>query len=91
MPIFVCEKCGNIENTATGLYWSRNADLFKDKSLRGKALCCKCIPKEYSDGSPTGYNGKWHNKFPEMKYDPEKHKDWDIINKPKEDKNEKTK
>ena len=33
MPLFVCEKCKNIENTALSLYWS------------GSKLCSKCDPE----------------------------------------------
>lgn len=83
MPIFVCEKCGNIDNTATGHYWGKERFKFKDApDCDGKALCCECVPEFFDDGSKTGYNGKWHNKFPKEKYDPVKHKDWTFMNNP---------
>ncbi len=83
MPIFVCEKCGNIDNSATGYYWARGRFKFKDApDCDGKALCCECVPEFFDDGSKTGYNGKWHNKFPKEKYDPVKHKDWEFMNNP---------
>lgn len=67
MPCFVCAKCGSIENTALGHYWSRKHVEFKEGSLptelKGEPLCSECTPLEYSDGSKAG-NGKWHNKFP---------------------------
>lgn len=37
MPIFRCEKCGCVENTAPSGYWSR-----RDK---GVALCTQCDPE----------------------------------------------
>jgi len=86
MPLFICEKCGNIENTATGFYWCRSRSKFKDSpDCDGKALCSKCVPEFYDDGSRTGYSGVWHNIFPEEKYDPVKHRAWEFMNKPKEE------
>lgn len=83
MPIFVCEKCGNIDNSATGHYWGKERFKFKDApDCDGKALCCECVPEFFDDGSKTGYNGKWHNKFPKEKYDSVKHKDWEFMNNP---------
>lgn len=64
MPLFVCEKCGAIENTALGTYWARESFRFKDHpELDGKALCSECTPKYFEDGSPTG-KGEWHGHFP---------------------------
>jgi len=37
MPIFKCEGCGCVENTATSRYWIRGKG--------GKALCSECDPK----------------------------------------------
>jgi len=36
MPLFICEKCECIENTALCGYWWRG---------KGKALCSECDPK----------------------------------------------
>ena len=67
MPCFVCEKCGCIDNTATGHYWSRGSVMFKEglllPELVGKPLCSECTPLFYSDGSSTD-GGKWHDLFP---------------------------
>jgi hypothetical protein len=64
MPLFVCENCNCIENTATGHYWRRNHVSFGDNHhLNGKALCSECEPLKFSDGSAAG-TGKWHGKFP---------------------------
>lgn len=51
MPLFICDNCDTIENTACCWYWSRN-----DKSLGhdGRALCSVCEPTI----------GKWHGRFP---------------------------
>jgi len=53
MPLFVCDKCKAIENTACGCFWTCGRyGNSKD------ALCSECMPFD-------GYNkgGKWHNKF----------------------------
>ena len=47
MPIFMCEQCGCIENTACSGYWSRKE--CEDK----RALCSECDPNI----------GKWHGMF----------------------------
>lgn len=83
MPLFVCDKCGAIENTALGHYWSRSAFKYKDSSLNGKALCSECAPLYFESGQRISSNtGKWHGKFPKEFYDPEKHKDSELLNKP---------
>jgi len=49
MPLFVCEKCGCVDNTACGgTFW---IVLHKKDN---KVLCCEC------HFGP----GKWHNRFP---------------------------
>jgi len=63
MPLFVCEDCGTLENTALGLWWSRNLDLWPEAS-QGKALCSACMPTKYKDDSPTRRGGRWHGFFP---------------------------
>lgn len=73
MPLFICENCGCIENTALGHYWSRKFVKFKDETMNGKALCSECTPTEFEDGSKSD-GGKWHGRFPKEKYNPEKHK-----------------
>ena len=60
MPLFVCERCGAIENTACGgTFWHSKScvgDKFYKEDKVGffckEALCCKC------------HTGRWHNKFP---------------------------
>jgi len=56
MPLFLCDKCGVIENTALSAYWS------KDQLLDGAALCSECTHIKFSDGDEQ--YGKWHGKFP---------------------------
>lgn len=66
MPLFVCECCGTIENTALGFYWCKKIYKFQDESKNGKALCSACIPEFFSDGSRARSHdivGKWHGKF----------------------------
>ena len=76
MPLFVCEKCGGIDNTAYGRYWTKDLpDLWKEDN-RGMALCCECAPThfkngrlvhEYTDNESCKF-GTWHNKFPKRYY-----------------------
>ena len=69
MSIFVCDKCGCIENTALGFYWGKNfKDMWADKSLQDLAICSECAPHEFSDGGKSGY-GQWHGKFPKRQWD----------------------
>ena len=63
MPLFVCDECSAIDNTATGSYWSRERVQWKDRAKNGKALCSQCSPTEYSDGSLNSDGGKWHGLF----------------------------
>lgn len=63
MPIFICDECKCMENTALGHYWSRESTKFKDTSKNNKALCSECSPSEYSDGSLREKGGKWHGRF----------------------------
>jgi len=81
MPLFICENCGCIENTALGHYWSRKHVKFKDEKMNDKALCSECTPLEFSDGSRAG-NGKWHNHFPKEKFDSTIHKSEHYLNAP---------
>jgi len=53
MPLFVCDKCKAIENTALGSYWY-------SKHKGEDALCSECMPYR----KITKEGGKWHNKFP---------------------------
>lgn len=63
MPLFVCDKCCAIENTACGHYWTRGYGYLKDKEADKKALCSECTPQEFSDGSIDYRKGKWHGGF----------------------------
>ena len=62
MPLYRCDNCGCVENTAFGNYWSKdNAKVWPAEYL-GKALCSECGPPAYVDGTKTQY-GKWHGRF----------------------------
>lgn len=66
MPLYQCEECGCIENTACGHYWRRHKvegyiwDGIEDR--KGKKLCSVCGPLLYHSGKATGF-GVWHNRF----------------------------
>jgi len=58
MPLFVCDKCHGIDNTALhGNYWTRLVDSGKKKSS-GMILCSEC------------HTGTWHGRFTKQKFDP---------------------
>jgi len=86
MPLFICEKCGAIENSALGIWWTRDYMkddfIYKDKEDYGKALCSECAPEKFKDGSSTK-KGKWHNRFPKEYFNKDKHNIKDFMN-PKE-------
>lgn len=60
MSLFVCSKCGCIDNTATSYYWALIRpckNRIYDKSLKGyegKPLCSECAAIEYSKGGRSG-------------------------------------
>ncbi|HWO75560.1 MAG TPA: hypothetical protein VNM69_06510 [Bacillus sp. (in: firmicutes)] len=68
MPLFVCDRCGCVDNTALGHYWKKDSYVFADKGLIGLSLCSECAPSFDKDGKVTGY-GKWHKDFPKKKWD----------------------
>lgn len=69
MSLFICSKCGCIDNTATSCYWAlirpcNNRQY--DESLKGyegKPLCSECAKIEYKDDTVFVIPGEWHNKF----------------------------
>lgn len=78
MPLFVCDTCHTIDNTALGWYWQRdsNRELLGPSFENGHALCRSCVPKFFSNGSvlpmscEAGFETregieyhKWHNSF----------------------------
>jgi hypothetical protein len=72
MPLYVCDECGCVDNTACGgNYWfkNKNEESFADYIPDGKALCVECTPSLYKDGSSSSDAGKWHNRFPKKKWD----------------------
>lgn len=53
MPLFVCDRCKAIENTALGLFATRGR-----YGNSKEALCSECAPiKE------NWFDGKWHGQF----------------------------
>ena len=65
MPLFICEKCDAIDNTACGgTFWTK--DLTRQiwpEEAQGKALCAECAPTHYKSGEPNERGGKWHGRF----------------------------
>lgn len=53
MPLFMCTKCGSIDNTATSNYWHTQLRAH-DAKQEHKPLCSACDPEI----------GKWHDRFP---------------------------
>lgn len=52
MPLFRCEICGCIDNTALGHCWARGLSEYRG-TIYEKAMCSECNPMQ----------GKWHGKF----------------------------
>lgn len=76
MSLFVCSKCGCIDNTATSCYWALIRpckNRIYDKSLKGyegKPLCSECAAIEYSKGDEVVVvPGTWHGKVVEVVYE----------------------
>jgi len=63
MPLFVCDKCNCIENTALCGYWFREKEWDDDGNVikEDPKLCSNCDPKF-----------KGHKRFPMEKFDPKK-------------------
>lgn len=51
MPLFACEKCKCIENTACSNYWAAK---FETEEGQKPLLCSECDPSI----------GQWHGRFP---------------------------
>lgn len=77
MPIFICDKCGVIENTACCSYWTlamerhrKNKSLIWSQELKefegSKCLCSECADLKFSPDGRKAYvvPGRWHDKFP---------------------------
>ena len=78
MPVFKCEECNCVENTATGQYWSRNHGVYPPP-YHGRALCSECGSPKFVDGTPTEF-GQWHGRFPKEDADLPKFKDTEFLN-----------
>lgn len=75
MPIFICEKCGVLENTACCSYWtlamerhSKDRRLIWSEELKSyegrKCLCSECADIRFTqEGKSLVVPGKWHGKF----------------------------
>lgn len=71
MALFKCENCGCVENTALsgqGFQRVRLYDWSYAPELKGKMLCSECGPRNFKDGKPTPYAGKWHGVFKKERY-----------------------
>lgn len=76
MSLFVCAKCGCVDNTATSSYWMLTNEYMVDKfdyakglqPYKGMGLCSECGRLATSpDGRDVVVPGKWHGKFPKEK------------------------
>lgn len=76
MSLFVCAKCGCVDNTATSNYWMLTNEYIVDKfdyakelqPYKGMGLCSECGRLATSpDGRDVVVPGKWHGKFPKEK------------------------
>lgn len=63
MPLFICAKCGCVENTAISTYWFRKNLKYVSglEEYQDKPLCSECgMTVDYKTMVP----GRWHGKFP---------------------------
>lgn len=69
MSLFVCAKCGCVDNTATSSYWMLTNEYMVDKfkyakelqPYKGMGLCSECGRLATSpDGRDVVVPGKWH-------------------------------
>lgn len=63
MPVFVCDKCGCIEELSLVL----SAPCVTPGS---EMLCSECLPVGIASGGFKAGDGKWHGHFPKRLYDP---------------------
>ena len=61
MPLFKCEGCGCVENTALSNFWTRGINWTTGEPVIPKppALCSECDPAI----------GTWHGEFPKRPWD----------------------
>lgn len=52
MPLFMCRKCGSVENTALSNYWTTEMEAYR-AGKRHEPLCSACDPEI----------GAWHGQF----------------------------
>ena len=71
MPLFICDECDCIENTACGHYWCKGMQ-FIDEKIRDKALCSECCPASLMKNRNFG---KWHGLFDKQIMDEDKVKE----------------
>ncbi len=67
MPLFICDECSGIENTALGTSFLKSTGKFygllvKDHS-KVTALCSECTPPERAHRRPPL---TWHGEFPKV-------------------------
>jgi len=81
MSLFICAKCGCVENTATSSYWALiggDDDWMYDLTLlpyKGMPLCSECATLKFADGKTYVVPGKWHGKFPKRQASEEEKRD----------------
>lgn len=70
MSLFICAKCGCVDNTACSGYWSmitsKNLHYTeKLKEYKGKPLCSECGKIIFAEeiDKLVVIPGSWHNKF----------------------------
>jgi len=65
MPMFICSRCGGIDNTACGRNQYKDSGEFVnffENPAKTDALCSECKPLQSSSSRYPG--GVWHGEFP---------------------------
>lgn len=71
MSLFICAKCGCVENTALSTYWFRKNLKYTDglEEYQDKPLCSECGRAVKNDNDKVRdwmIPGRWHNRFPKV-------------------------
>lgn len=69
MPLFICDKCGVMENTARGYYWLTRIPENLEKADPEQPLCSQCASEDPElSGMYTGWHSRFERRFPDREY-----------------------
>lgn len=92
MPVFICSRCGCIDNSACdNNYWNvaGKMRLYERKIFNEAMVCTSCVPKGYDIKNPDDkYKpcNEWHNRFEKQNIKDSKYTKEELIQLAKSDK-----